>query len=303
MSLRKLPEVGRGRTNLVLAVLFFGVFVLGCAELLVVGMLDLIAADLHVSTSAAGTLVTAYALGLAIGGPIMTALTIKLDRRVVLVGALVVFALANLAPVLITDYGLFVVARGVDGAVQGLFVAVAFGIGTSIVSPERAGRAISVIISGVAVSAALGVPLGTAIGQRLGWRGSFTAIIRDQHRRRFGPGRRWCGDQQLQRLGPGDDRSHHCRDRHRGRLGHQLPQAAGGRGGYGADHSDRAGRQGRMTQPRNTTSRPETGRAVAPRRRPRFDPGLGRWAGHRPSPWPWQRLGSARTTAMSSRMK
>lgn len=177
MSLRKLPEVGRGRTNLVLAVLFFGVFVLGCAELLVVGMLDLIAADLHVSTSAAGTLVTAYALGLAIGGPIMTALTIKLDRRVVLVGALVLFALANLAPVLITDYGLFIVARGVDGALQGLFVAVAFGIGTSIVPPERAGRAISVIISGVAVSAALGVPLGTAIGQRLGWRGSFTAII------------------------------------------------------------------------------------------------------------------------------
>jgi DHA1 family inner membrane transport protein len=95
----------------------------------------------------------------------------------VLVGALALFALANLAPVLITDYRLFVVARGVDGAAQGLFVAVAFMVGVSIVPPERAGRAISVIISGVAVSAALGLPLGAAIGQELGWRGSFIMII------------------------------------------------------------------------------------------------------------------------------
>jgi MFS transporter, DHA1 family, inner membrane transport protein len=73
------------------------------------------------------------------------------------------------------NYGLFVVARGIDGAAQGLFVAVAFGIGTSIVPPQHAGRAISVIISGVAVSAAMGVPQGTAIGQRLGRRGAFTA--------------------------------------------------------------------------------------------------------------------------------
>ncbi|WP_219509186.1 MFS transporter [Nonomuraea ceibae] len=168
---------GRGGTNLVLATLFFGVFALGCTELLVVGLLEPIAADLGVSIPAAGALVTSYALGLAIGGPILTALTIRLDRRAVLAGALVLFAVANLAPVLIADYALFVVARGVDGAAQGLFVAVAFGVGTSIAPPERAGRAISVIISGVAVSAALGLPLGTAIGQTLGWRGSFTAII------------------------------------------------------------------------------------------------------------------------------
>ncbi|WP_216216104.1 MFS transporter [Amycolatopsis aidingensis] len=173
------PQVtlSRVRTNLILTTLFFGVFVLGCAELLVVGMLDLLADDLEVSIPTTGTLVTSYALGMAIGGPLLTALTIKLARRAVLAGALIVFALANLAPVLFTDYALFVVARGIDGAAQGLFVAVAFGVGTSIVPSERAGRAISVIISGVAVSAALGVPLGTAVGQTLGWRGSFIAIV------------------------------------------------------------------------------------------------------------------------------
>ena len=165
------------KTDIVLATLFFGVFVLGCAELLVVGMLDLIATDLDISIPTAGTLVTAYALGMAVGGPLFTALTIKLPRRAVLAGALVVFILANLAPVLIADYGVFVVARAIDGAAQGLFVAVAFGVGTAIVPAERAGRAISIIISGVAVSAALGVPLGTAVGQSLGWRGSFVAIV------------------------------------------------------------------------------------------------------------------------------
>lgn len=164
-------------TNLALATLFFGTFVLGTAELMVVGLLNLIAADLQVSVPAAGTLVTANALGLAIGGPVLTALTIKLNKRAVLVGSLVGFVVANLVAVLTADYGPFVVARAAAGAVQGLFIAVGFVVATSLVPPERVGRAMSVVISGFAVSAALGVPLGTLAGQLLGWRGSFTAVV------------------------------------------------------------------------------------------------------------------------------
>lgn len=167
----------QGKANRALATLFSGMFVLGSAELLVVGVLNLIAADLQVSIPAAGTLVTAYALGLAIGGPILTALTIKMDRRTVLVGALLLFAIVNLLLVLVSDYGLFLAARTVAGALQGLFIGAAFAVGTSVVPPERMGRAISVVISGVAVSAALGVPLGTFVGQALGWRGSFIAVV------------------------------------------------------------------------------------------------------------------------------
>jgi DHA1 family inner membrane transport protein len=167
----------RTKANLVLAALFAGTFVLGTAELIVVGLLDLIAADLQVSHPAAGALVTANALGLAIGGPILTALTIKLNKRTVLIGTLGLFILTTLAPVLTADYGLFVAARSVAGAAQGLFIAAGFAAGISVVPPERMGRAISVVISGVAVSAALGVPLGTLIGQALGWRGTFTAVV------------------------------------------------------------------------------------------------------------------------------
>ena len=169
------PTPSQGRAGLVLATLFLGMFVIGSTELLVVGVLDLIAADLRVSIPAAGTLVTAYALGLAIGGPILTALTIRLDKRTVLIGALVLFVLGNVVAVLTASYGLFLVARTLTGAVQGLFIAAAFAVGGAVVPPERTGRAIAVVISGVAVSGAVGVPVGTLAGQALGWRGAFAA--------------------------------------------------------------------------------------------------------------------------------
>jgi DHA1 family inner membrane transport protein len=167
----------QGRSSLALATLFVGMFVMGSAELLVIGVLDLIAADLHVPIPTAGTLVTGYALGLAIGGPILTALTLTLNKRTVLVGSLVLFILGNVVAASSTDYVLFLVARIWTGALQGLFIAAAFAAGTSVVRPERTGRAISVVISGVTVSAALGLPVGTLVGQALGWRGSFVAVI------------------------------------------------------------------------------------------------------------------------------
>ncbi|RZQ59601.1 MFS transporter [Amycolatopsis suaedae] len=166
-----------GRTWLVLVVLFLCTFVLGTAELIVPGMLNLMAADLHVSIPAAGMLVTANALGLALGGPALTALTIKLPKRTILTGALALFVMANLVLVLTDDYSLFIVARVLAGAAQGLSIAAALEVGSSIVPRERMGRAISVVISGFSVSAALGVPLGTLAGQALGWRGTFTAIV------------------------------------------------------------------------------------------------------------------------------
>ena len=165
------------RTNVVLAVLFAGAFVMGCAEMLVVGMFDLIAADLDVSVPATGALVTACALGVAIGGPLLTFLTTRFDRRHVLLAATTVFVLANLLPAFGADYPLFLAARVVTGAVQGLFIAAAMVTATSIVPPARSGRAMAIVISGFATSSALGLPLGTLLGQAVGWRGSFVAVV------------------------------------------------------------------------------------------------------------------------------
>ncbi|PVE94138.1 MFS transporter [Microbacterium sp. TPD7012] len=167
----------RVRPAAVLAALFAGAFVMGCAEMLVVGMIDLIAADLSVSLAAAGALVTANALGLAIGGPLLTFLTTRFDRRQVLLATASVFLAANLLPALFADYPMFLVARVVIGAAQGLFIAAAMVTATSIVPPERTGRAMSVVISGFATSSALGLPIGTLLGQSVGWRGSFVAVV------------------------------------------------------------------------------------------------------------------------------
>jgi DHA1 family inner membrane transport protein len=121
--------------------------------------------------------VTGYALGLAIGGPILTALTIRLNKRTVLCGTLCLSIACNLVVALSTSYDLTLVARTLTGAFAGLFDATAFAVGIAVVPPARAGRALAVVISGVAVSAAVGVPLGTLLGHALGWRGSYTAIV------------------------------------------------------------------------------------------------------------------------------
>ncbi|WP_129787879.1 MFS transporter [Promicromonospora panici] len=166
----------RGGTHAVLAVLFLGAFAMGSAELLVMGMLDLIAADLAVSIPAAGALVTAFALGMAFGGPLLALVTAHLDRRAVLVGALAAFALLNLVPVLVADHTLFLVARAGVGATEGLFVAAALTALEGIVPRERAGRAMGVVITGFAAASALGMPLASLMGREFGWRASFVGL-------------------------------------------------------------------------------------------------------------------------------
>ena len=165
------------RTTVVLTTLFVGAFVMGCAEMLVVGLIELIAVDLSVSVPAAGALVTANALGLAVGGPLLTLVTTRFDRRHVLLASTAVFVAANLLPALMAGYPVFLVARVVIGAVQGLFIAAAMATATSIVPAERAGRAMATVISGFATASAVGLPLGTLLGQAVGWRGAFTAVV------------------------------------------------------------------------------------------------------------------------------
>lgn len=165
------------RTNLALATLFLGAFVVGSAELVVVGILNLISDDLHVSTSTAGTLVTAYALGISIGGPILTAVTIRFGRRKLLWTSLGAYVAGNVIAVVAVNFGVLILARVLTGALHGLFIGVAFAVAGSVVTPERMGRAISVVFGGVAVATALGVPVGTLLGQELGWRTTFIAIV------------------------------------------------------------------------------------------------------------------------------
>lgn len=168
---------GPARIRLALAVLFAGAFVMSCAEMLVVGLIDRIADDLTVSLPAAGALVTANALGLAIGGPVLTVVTSRLDRRVVLLATLALFVALTTVPVIGAGYPAFLAVRAAIGAAQGLFLAAAFTSAAGLVPPERAGRAMSVVIAGSATASALGLPIGTVLGQLVGWRGAFAAVV------------------------------------------------------------------------------------------------------------------------------
>ena len=128
------------------------------------------------SVAAAGSLFSAYALGLAIGGPLLTAATLRLDRRPVLVGAMAGFAIMVLAPAALPHFGWFVVTRLVAGALQGLFLAAAFTTATAVVPPERVGRALATVIAGFSLSTVLGLPLGVLVGSVLGWRGALLVV-------------------------------------------------------------------------------------------------------------------------------
>lgn len=166
-------ETGRRRA---LAALGLGAFAIGTTELVIVGVLGLMADDMRVSIGTAGLLVTAYALGIAFGGPIATALTLRLGRRLLLRLALVAFIAGNLLAVAATAFGVLLAARAITGALHGLFLGAASAVATGLVPAERRGHAVSLVFGGIAVSTVLGVPVGTLVGQTLGWRATFAGV-------------------------------------------------------------------------------------------------------------------------------
>jgi MFS transporter, DHA1 family, inner membrane transport protein len=166
----------RRRGGLGVAGLGFAAFVVGTSELVVVGLLNQIAGDMGMSISTTGTLVTAYALGIAIGGPIVTALTSRVDRRLMLRLSLAAFAAGNLLTAAGVSFGLLLVSRVTTGTMHGLFVGVASVVAARLAEPGREGRALSIVFGGITISTVVGVPLGTLIGQGFGWQATFLGI-------------------------------------------------------------------------------------------------------------------------------
>ncbi|HSW81615.1 MAG TPA: MFS transporter [Candidatus Saccharimonas sp.] len=163
--------------KIVLLVLAFTAFVLGTAELMIVGILNPIAGSLQVSVGAAGQLVTGYALGIAIGSPILTALTNRLGRRTVVLVTVAIYVLSSAAVLLTNSYDLFLVARVVAGVMHGMIIGSSFSIASQAVPPQKRGQAIGIVFGGLSVATVLGVPLGTLAGQLLGWQAAFIAVV------------------------------------------------------------------------------------------------------------------------------
>lgn len=151
-------------------------FAIGTAEFIIAGILPPLAADLAVSIPTAGLLVSVYALGVAIGGPLLTLFTARFSQRNVLIVMMIIFAVAQVLCALAPDYGLLMVARLLSAAGHGVFFGAGNVLVAKLVPPARRGAAFSLFIGGITVANLLGVPGGTAIGVAFGWRVTFFAV-------------------------------------------------------------------------------------------------------------------------------
>jgi predicted MFS family arabinose efflux permease len=161
---------------LALLALTLSAFAIGTTEFVIVGLLPTIANDLGVNLPSAGLLVSLYALGVAIGAPLLTALTGRVPRKLLLLSLMVLFTLGNLLAWKAPGYDSLIIARIVTGLAHGVFFSIGSTIATSLVSKDKAASAIAIMFTGLTVALVTGVPLGTFIGQHFGWRETFLAV-------------------------------------------------------------------------------------------------------------------------------
>ncbi|CAI3794675.1 MFS transporter [Rheinheimera sp. MM224] len=161
---------------LALWALTLSAFAIGTTEFVIVGLLPVIAADLAVSLPSAGLLVSLYALGVAIGAPVLTALSSKMPRKALLIGLMALFTVGNLLGAMAPDYYSLMLARVLTGMAHGVFFSIGSTIATSLVPKEKAASAIALMFTGLTVALVTGVPLGTFVGQYLGWQAVFYAV-------------------------------------------------------------------------------------------------------------------------------
>ncbi|VEI65104.1 Inner membrane transport protein ydhP [Serratia quinivorans] len=161
---------------LALLALTISAFAIGTTEFVIVGLIPTIAEQLGVTVPSAGLLVTIYAIGVAIGAPVLTALTGRVPRKLLLISLMVLFTLGNLLAWQSPGYGTLVVARLLTGLAHGVFFSIGSTIATGLVAKEKAASAIAIMFGGLTVALVTGVPLGTFIGQHFGWRETFLAV-------------------------------------------------------------------------------------------------------------------------------
>ncbi len=159
-----------------LIALALGGFGIGLTEFVIAGLLPEIADTFAVSEPTAGWLITGYALAVAIGAVVLTAAVTRFDRRHVLLGLIVLFIAGNLLSAVAPTYGVLLAGRVLAALCHGAFFGIGSVVAASLVEPARKARAIAMMFAGLTIANVLGVPLGTLLGQHLGWRSTFWAI-------------------------------------------------------------------------------------------------------------------------------
>jgi len=159
-----------------LLALSVGAFGIGVTEFAPMGLLPVIAGDLGVSIPAAGLLISAYALGVVLGVPVMTLTTGRVPRRTLLIALAGIFTLGNLLAAVSGSYGMLLAARVLTSFNHGAFFGVGSVVAASLVPPHRQAGAVAAMFMGLTIANVVGVPLATWAGEHLGWRASFWGI-------------------------------------------------------------------------------------------------------------------------------
>ncbi|MFE5915806.1 MFS transporter [Streptomyces sp. NPDC056468] len=161
---------------LALLALAVGAFGIGTTEFVMMGLLPEVANDLDISIPTAGHLVSAYALGVVIGAPLLAAVTARMPRRTVLIGLMALFVAGNALSAFAPDYHWLMAARFLSGLPHGAFFGVGAVVATGMVAPERKARSVSLMFLGLTMANVAGVPVATLMGQSLGWRATFLGV-------------------------------------------------------------------------------------------------------------------------------
>jgi DHA1 family inner membrane transport protein len=167
----------RNNSTLALLALAISAFAIGTTEFISVGLLPLIAEDLHISITVAGLTVTLYALGVTVGAPVLTSLTSQVPRKTLLLWIMVVFIAGNLLAATASGIAVLLTARVIAAFSHGIFMSIGSTLAADLVPENRRASAISIMFSGLTVATVTGVPIGTFIGQQIGWRAAFFAIV------------------------------------------------------------------------------------------------------------------------------
>ena len=159
-----------------LLALAISAFAIGTTEFVIMGLLPNVARDLAVSIPSAGLLVTGYALGVAVGAPLLAVLTSKMPRKLALQMLMAVFIVGNVLCAVAPNYGLLMFARVVTSFAHGSFFGIGAVVAASLVPAEKRASAIALMFTGLTLANVLGVPFGTFIGQEFGWRATFWIV-------------------------------------------------------------------------------------------------------------------------------
>jgi DHA1 family inner membrane transport protein len=157
--------------------LALGGFAIGTTEFVTMGVLPDIAEGVGVDIPSAGHVISAYALGVVVGAPIIAALSARLPRRALLVGLMGAFLIGNGLSAMAPGYRTLLIARFVAGLPHGAYFGVASLVAASLVAPKLRGRAVSSVMLGLAVAMVAGVPAATWLGQTLGWRSAYWTVV------------------------------------------------------------------------------------------------------------------------------